>query len=134
MDVYDFDRDEWIYVSHFQQIPLQSNEFYFDHTPNFTPPDGTTTANTPSSSDSLSGTQLVGPQTLQSKKRRYRSEESESAALRRTRKPRKLGDRQETAKIREKGACFFCQKKRKKVNFVYQFEIFVFRFKLITLT
>ena len=125
MDIYDFDRDEWICVSHFQQ-PLQSNEFYLDPTPNFTLPDDTTTANTPSSSDSLSGTPLVGPQTPQSKKRRYRSEESESAALRRTRKPRKLGDRQETAKIREKGACFFCQRKRKKVNFVYQFEILFF--------
>ncbi len=130
-----FDLNEWIYLSNFPQTAfLQSNEFSFDNCPNFTAHGDTTSANTPSSSDTLSGTQLGGTQTPQSKRRRHTSVESESAAVTRTRKTRILRAPQETAKIREKGACFLCQKKRKEVKFAYQFEdFFFFRVKLITL-
>ena len=51
------------------------------------------------------------------KRQRQSSEESQSdGALVRARKTRKLKDPLETAKVREKGACFLCQKKRKVVS------------------
>lgn len=50
-----------------------------------------------------------------SRKRRQASESS-SDALVRSRKTRKLKAPDRTAKVREKGACFFCQKRRKEVS------------------
>lgn len=51
------------------------------------------------------------------KRQRQQSEDTQSeGALIRSRKTRKLKAPLETAKIREKGACFLCQKKRKVVR------------------
>ena len=84
------------------------------HAADVTPFDDTTSDDT---SDTLYDTPFNGAQTPQSKKRRPTLEGSESDALVRARKTRKLRDPHETAKIREKGACFLCQKKRKEVMF-----------------
>jgi hypothetical protein len=103
----------------------------FNHAANLTPPDDTRRENTPSSSNTLSsGTLLEGTQTpySNSRKRRQTSEPS-SDTLVPAHKTRKLRAPHKTAKIREKGACFLCQKMRKEVTFVYKqmlyFHIFV---------
>ena len=116
-DFNDSDWNRWIDLSNFQPTAfLQCSEISFSHTPNFTPPDDTTSDNT---SDIICNTRLEGIITPQSKKRRQTSECSLSEALIRPRKTRKLRAPHETAKIREKGACFLCQKKRKEVNLIY---------------
>ncbi len=74
----------------------------------------------PESFDSSSDKSLDEPQSAPPPKKRQRqsSEESQSegGALVRSRKTRKLRAPHETAKVREKGACFLCQKKRKVVS------------------
>jgi hypothetical protein len=107
----------WMDLGHFQPTAfLQYNEISFNHTANATPPDDTTSGNT---SDTICNTRLEGTVSPQSKKRRQTSECSQSEALVRPRKTRKLRSPHETAKIREKGACFLCKKKRKEVNLIY---------------
>ncbi|KAE9378490.1 hypothetical protein N431DRAFT_435586 [Stipitochalara longipes BDJ] len=97
----------------------------FFHTANYLPdltygissvvPDHTSSSNTPSySSDSRSDTPLENVQNPRSKKRRQRSESSQPDALIRPRKTRTLRAPQETAKVREKGACLTCKRKRKE--------------------
>jgi hypothetical protein len=115
-DFNDLDWNRWIDLSNFQSTAcLQCNEISFNHTPNVTPPDDTTSDNT----SDICNTRLEVIITPQSKKRRQTSECSQPEALIRPRKTRKLRAPHETAKIRKKGACFLCQKKRKEVNLIY---------------
>lgn len=81
-----------------------------------------TTSNTPApspSSDSSSDTkvEVVHFKEPQTKKRRQSSESSQtrSLILKRLKPTRVVKDREETAKIREKGACLTCKKKRTAV-------------------
>jgi hypothetical protein len=81
----------------------------------------TSSSNTPDhsySSDSRSDTPLENVQSPKSKKRRQRSESSQPDALIRPRKTRTLRAPHETAKVREKGACLTCKRKRKEVGFI----------------
>jgi hypothetical protein len=71
-----------------------------------------TSSDTPASSNDHSDHFADSPQ---AKKRRQASSPCESEALVRFRKTRKLRAPQETAKIRERGACYLCQLKRKEV-------------------
>jgi hypothetical protein len=100
-------------------MPIGYNDFPID------PPGYTVDSNTPeassssdSRSDSRSDTPLETNQNPTSKKRRQRSESSQRDALIRPRKTRKLKAPQETAKVRKKGACLMCKRKRKEVSFV----------------
>jgi hypothetical protein len=93
------------------------------------PADYTVDSNTPeassssdSRSDSRSDTPLETNQNPTSK-RRQRSESSQRDALVRPRKTRKLKAPQETAKVRKKGACLMCKRKRKEVSFVCELLI-----------
>jgi hypothetical protein len=95
------------------------------------PPDYPVESNTPepsssssSRSDSRSDTPLETNQNPTSKKRRQRSESSQRDALIRPRKTRKLKAPQETAKVRKKGACLMCKRKRKEVSFICELLIF----------
>jgi hypothetical protein len=107
----DFDWNQWTEHGDFRPTAIsQGSEI---RTVNGTLSDDATIDNT---SDT---TQLEGIQTPQSRERQRTSGSSQSEALIRRRKTRKLRDRHETAKIREKGACFLCQTKRKEVNLVY---------------
>ncbi|KAL2075194.1 hypothetical protein VTL71DRAFT_136 [Oculimacula yallundae] len=89
--------------------------------------DVTDASGTPGSSDSLSiqrpssdNSQSASPKSPNSgsslkKRQRQASEDSQSEnSLTRRRKTRKLRAPLETAKVRERGACFLCQKKRKE--------------------
>ena len=76
-----------------------------------------------SRSDSRSDTPLETNQNPTSRKRRQRSESSQRDALIRPRKTRKLKAPQETAKVRKKGACLMCKRKRKEVSFVCELLI-----------
>jgi len=94
------------------------------------PPDYPVDSNTPgassspdSRSDSRSDTPLETNQNPTSRKRRQRSESSQRDALIRPRKTRKLKAPQETAKVRKKGACLMCKRKRKEVSFVCELLI-----------
>lgn len=82
--------------------------------PNSTTPDDTS-ENSSNSSDTCCE-EVLDTHASNPRKRRQTSESSESDALKRSRKSRKLQDPQQTAKVREKGACFCCQKKRKPVR------------------
>jgi len=122
----------WLVFNSFQPTaPLPCDDATsFNPAPNLAPPDDTRKDSTPSSSDTLSsGTLVEGIQTPYSnpRKRRQTSERSSDTPAR-TPKTRKVKAPHKTAKIREKGACFLCQTKRKEVNFVYkqmlQFQIF----------
>jgi hypothetical protein len=119
----DWNNNQWFDFDGFQPnalFPYDANSF--NHAANLTPPGNTRRDNTPSSSGTLSSSTLIeGTQTSysNSRKRRQTSERS-SGTLVRTRKTRKLRAPHETAKIREKGACFLCQTKRKEVNFAYK--------------
>jgi hypothetical protein len=115
-DMADFNSDwnQWIY---FQPTSfLQCSEIPFNPTANVTPPDDTLSDNT---SDTICNTPLEGIHTPQSKRQRQTSECSQSEALVRPRKTRKLRAPHETAKLRKKGACFLCKKNRKEVNLIY---------------
>jgi len=89
------------------------------------PQDHTSSSNTPDhsscSSDSRSDTPLENVQNPKSKKRRQRSESSQPDALIRPRKTRTLRAPEETAKVREKGACLTCKRKRKEVSLASHF-------------
>jgi hypothetical protein len=105
-------------------MPIGYNDFPID------PPGYTVDSNTPeassssdSRSDSRSDTPLETNQNPTSKKRRQRSESSQRDALIRPRKTRKLKAPQETAKVRKKGACLMCKRKRKEVSFVCELLI-----------
>ena len=96
---------------------LQSGGFPLHHTADIASTRDTTSDNTPMSSDTHYEPQPEGVRLPQTKKRRRQSSEPcESGALVRTRKTRKLTAPEETAKVREKGACFLCQLKRKVVS------------------
>jgi hypothetical protein len=112
----------WIDPRIFQTVQNPSflpwnNNFSFipqDHT-------STTSSSTPdpsTSSDSRSDTPVETLQNPKSKKRRQRSESSQPDALIRPRKTRTLKDPQNTAKVREKGACLTCKRKRKEVGLI----------------
>jgi len=85
-----------------------------DYTSSSTTPD-----NSSCSSDSRSDTPLENVQNPKSKKRRQRSESSQPDALIRPRKTRTLRAPEETAKVREKGACLTCKRKRKEVGLIF---------------
>lgn len=134
----DLDFSEWIdlqYGHHGLQEPQQSLPYGEDlwcDPANYSPPHGTctntntntNTYGTPesfnsystdkSSSEERQMSSLSSLEDAPKKRQRQSSEESQSdGALVRARKTRKLKDPLETAKVREKGACFLCQKKRK---------------------
>jgi hypothetical protein len=105
----------------------------FNNIPINQPDHNTMSSNTPehsSSSDSRSDTPLETNQNPKSKKRRQRSESSQPDALIRPRKTRTLRAPQETAKVREKGACLMCKRKRKEVCFVSTSRHLPLAFKL----
>jgi hypothetical protein len=97
------------------------NQIPFNHTANLLSLDESKRDSTPSSSAGLSDTTSEGSLVVQcdSRKRRQTSESSSDALVRPPRKTRKLKAPDKTAKTREKGACFFCQKKRKEVRFAH---------------
>ncbi|KAG0645688.1 hypothetical protein D0Z07_8715 [Hyphodiscus hymeniophilus] len=70
-----------------------------------------TVCDTPTSSDSFPNSAINDPP---SNKRRQTSSPCESESLVRYRKTRKLRAPEQTAKVREKGACYLCQLKRKE--------------------
>lgn len=90
---------------------LEQVEFPFIYQPTTTPPDDTSeyTADSPATSCEA----VVDAQSPDSRKRRQSSESFESDALKRSRKTRRLVDPVQTAKVREIGACYCCQRKRK---------------------
>jgi hypothetical protein len=113
----DFNTPDWLdYLNSYPADFLSCNEFTFGHIPNTAQSDDTKSSNTAASSSTLSDAAVEGTQLSKSQKRRRISESPEHGALIRPRKTRKLRDPHDTAKIREKGACFCCQKKRKEVN------------------
>jgi hypothetical protein len=119
-DMEDFNNSDWNWFdfSDFQPTAfVQCSEISFNHTANVTPLDDTSSGNT---SDTICNTPLEGIQTPQPKRRRQTSECSQSEALVRPRKSRKLRAPHETAKLRKKGACFLCKKDKKEVNLIYQ--------------
>ncbi|KAG4442197.1 hypothetical protein IFR05_002307 [Cadophora sp. M221] len=124
----DWDFNQWIDYEEYQHPPSLSYEENLwcdpvDDTPPPPPRHVTNTSyGTPSSFDSFSTDKSSSeererePQMASSpkKRQRQRSEDSQSeGSLTRLRKTRKLKAPLETAKVREKGACFLCQKKRK---------------------
>ena len=106
------------FLQHLQSLELlQSNGFSLHHATDVARSGGATSDNTPTSSDTHSDpvTELARPPKAR-KRQRQASEQCESEALIRMRKTRKLKNPQETAKVREKGACYLCQLKRKEVG------------------
>lgn len=99
-------------TDHFSQYSVDSINYILQ--------DQGTSSNTPdplSSSDSRPDSPLETAQIPKSRKRRQRSEDSQSEALnRRPRKTRTVRAPQETAKVREMGACLTCKRKRKEVS------------------
>jgi hypothetical protein len=110
-------------VDVYESTTLEHNDFSFLRDLDFTqsyetaaPTYETTSSNTSSSYPSPSISPVEGTQTPQSRKRRLGSEDSQSDALVKVRKPRKLSDPDGTAKIRKKGACILCKTMRKKAS------------------
>jgi hypothetical protein len=83
----------------------------------------TTSSSTPSSSDSLSDTVVDRLQT-QTPKKRQTSKSPLSDALIRPSKSRMLRGPQDTAKVREKSACFLCKRRKKEVRPACEFLYF----------
>lgn len=115
MDFYDNHTGwPWFPLEDHQQPPyLETIETPFTYQPSTTPED--TSENTSNSSDTCFE-ELVEKQASNSRKRRQTSESSQSDALTRSPKIRKLQNPQQTAKARERGACFCCQKTRRPVR------------------
>lgn len=111
--------NEWIIDPHVFHsanfLPWNGDFSYF-------PPNQTMSSDTPdvsaysTSSNSRSDSPLETVPNPKSKKRRQRSESSQPDALIRPRKTRTLRDPHDTAKVREKGACLTCKRKRKEVG------------------
>lgn len=117
----DFDLDQWfIDYNHFQNSPpLPYDQPLFFPPVDVTPAHATMNYGSPESFETFSDKSSEEIQSAPPPKKRQRqsSEESQSeGALVRSRKTRKLKAPHETAKVREKGACFLCQKKRKVVS------------------
>jgi hypothetical protein len=117
----DWDFDQWINLEeyqHSQALPYEENLWCdpIDDTPSHLT--NTNAYGTPASFDSFSSEERQMASLDPPKKRqRQTSEDSQSeGSLIRSRKTRKLKAPHETAKVREKGACFLCQKKRKVVS------------------
>ncbi|KAG9239332.1 hypothetical protein BJ875DRAFT_479458 [Amylocarpus encephaloides] len=101
----------------YDEFLFQSTDFgddYYGSTANATPLDGSTAPSTPVSSESTLSTALIGVRFQQDNKRRRSPIDSESNALTRPRKTRKLKCPQNTAKVRERGACYPCFKNKKQ--------------------
>jgi hypothetical protein len=103
---------------------LQSTECFLWNDFSITPPDNSTSSSTPSSSDSLSDNALPKGQIQNPKKRRQTSESPLSDALIRERKKRTVKNPPETARIRAKGACLECKRKKKPVSHIFKFATF----------
>jgi hypothetical protein len=88
-----------------------------------TPPDNTTNSNTPSSPDFPTYKVLEKAQIQNPKKRRQTSGSPQPDTLVRPKKPRRLIAPHETAKIRVKGACLLCKRKRKNVRPICEFLV-----------
>lgn len=124
----DWDFNQWIEYEEYQHSPSLPYEENLWCDPVDDPPNPplrrvTNTYGTPESFDSFptnksSSEEREPPMDSSPKKRqRQKSEDSQSdGSLIRSRKTRKLKAPHETAKVREKGACFLCQKKRKVVS------------------
>ena len=109
--------NEWIDPRIFQTPGFWNNDFPF------IPQDPPTSSNTPapSSSDSRSDTPLETVQNPKSRKRRQISDSPQPDALIRPRKTRIIRAPQDTAKVREMGACLTCKRKRKEVRHICMF-------------
>jgi hypothetical protein len=107
--------DDWFNTEMFTDDFLPTEHLSCHSTSSYTPPEYVTRHNSATSSDACP-TPLEDVR-AKSRKRRRSSEESLSDSLVRTRKTRKLRAPEETAKTRERGACFLCQSKRKEVGF-----------------
>jgi hypothetical protein len=117
----DFTNADW--NAWIDQPIFQSTEVWPPWNTDFslTPPDDTTNSNSPAPSASPDSTPETKLETTHnskhnSKKRRQTSECSQPDALIRPRKTRTLRSPHETAKVREKGACLSCKRKRKEVG------------------
>jgi hypothetical protein len=92
----------------------QFSEQFSCYNTEIAPPSETTSYDAPTSSNTLSDVTLSPSQA--NKRRREMSSPSESEALVRSRKTRRLRAPHDTAKVRERGACYLCQLKRKEVS------------------
>jgi hypothetical protein len=107
-------------------LDLSSFEFptteYYDSwsselTENTTPYTSSTNPSTSASPGPIETFALDGNALTHGQKRRSTSSTPESNSLARPRKTRKLRCPQETAKVREKGACYGCKLNRKLVSY-----------------
>lgn len=125
--MYDFNSSTLFPADFFQQAEflyelqsleqLQSEGLPLHHTADVGQSEGAMSDSTPTSSDTSSDSIIEVVQRPQARKRQLQtSERCDSDALIRMRKTRKLRDRQGTAKVRAKGACYECQLKKKGVS------------------
>lgn len=91
----------------------QYEELLFNQMTGSISPIDTSNPNTPTSIDTVFDSLVDNSTDAQSRKRQH-SECSQSEVVKRPRKNRVLKSKIETNQVRKKGACFFCQKKRKK--------------------